>query len=255
MSHASIARTPPAEWPTYVQILVAAIGLETFLLVGYLVVTGATVTMPRYVVYPFVWINAVLWAGMRTPVPGGSRRHHAIAAAVAGGYFLVLGNWAGLFVLTGAGHHPVPESVLGLSFGSGSPGWARVRFITRAFAVSFVPFRVIGYLGLAYLVYAAVLDVTSAVATGALGLLSCLSCSFPIVASAVTGVWGGSVTAMSTVFAHSVDISTLAFLASVGLLYWRPGFPSFRFGRGTADGGSGDRDAGDDDDTDDESSG
>jgi hypothetical protein len=31
---------------------------------------------------------------------------------------------------------------------------------------------------------------------------------------------------MSTVFAHSVDISTLAFLVSVGLLYWRPGFPS-----------------------------
>jgi hypothetical protein len=230
MSHASIARTPPAEWPTHVQILVAAIGLETFLLVGYLVVTGATVTMPRYVVYPFVWINAVLWAGMRTPIPGASRRHHAIAAAVAGGYFLLLANWAGLFVLTGAGHHPVPESVLGLSFGSGSPGWARVRFITRTFAISFVPFRVIGYLGLAYLVYAAVLDVTSAVATGALGLLSCLSCSFPIVASAVTGVWGGSVTAMSTVFAHSVDISTLAFLVSVGLLYWRPGFPSFRFG-------------------------
>lgn len=229
MSHASIARTPPADWPTELQVLVAAIGFETFLLVGYFVLTDATVTTPRYVVYPFLWINAVLWAGMRTPLPSASRRHHAIALAVAGAYFLLLANWAGLITLTGGGHHPVPDSILGLSVGAGSPGWARVRFITRTVAVSFIPFRVIGYLGLAYLVYAAVLDVTSAAASGAIGLFSCLSCSFPILASVVTGLWGGSVTLMSTVFAHSVDFSTLAFLASVGLLYWRPGFPSLGF--------------------------
>jgi hypothetical protein len=229
MSHASIARTPPADWPTELQVLVAAIGFETTLLVGYFLVTDATVTTPRYVVYPFLWINAVLWAGMRTPFPRASRRHHAVAFGIALAYFLLLANWAGLVVLTGGGHHPIPDSVLGLSVGSGSPGWARVRFITRTVAVSFVPFRVIGYLGLAYLVYAAVLDVTGAVASGAIGLLSCLSCSFPILASVVTGAWGGSVTLMSTVFAHSNDFSTLAFLGSVGLLYWRPGFPSLGF--------------------------
>jgi len=229
MSHPTTARLPPADWPTEVQVLLVAIWAEMALLLGYFLATDASITTPRYVVYPFVWINAVLWAGMRTTTRRASRRLQAVAIAVAAAYFLLLANWAGLVVLTGAGHHPVPESVLGLSFGSGSPGWARVRFITRTFAVSFVPFRVIGYLGLAYLVYAAVLDATSAVASGALGLLSCLSCSFPIVASAVTGVWGGSVTAMSTVFAHSVDISTLAFLVSVGLLYWRPGFPSLGF--------------------------
>lgn len=229
MSHPTTARLPPADWPTEVQVLLVAIWAEMALLLGYFLATDASITTPRYVVYPFVWINAVLWAGMRTTTRRASRRLQAVAIAVAAAYFLLLANWAGLVVLTGGGHHPVPESVLGLSFGSGSPGWARVRFITRTFAVSFVPFRVIGYLGLAYLVYAAVLDATSAVASGALGLLSCLSCSFPIVASAVTGVWGGSVTAMSTVFAHSVDISTLAFLVSVGLLYWRPGFPSLGF--------------------------
>jgi hypothetical protein len=226
MSHSTTARLPPADWPTELQVLAVAIWAEMTLLLGYFLLTDATVTTPRYVVYPFVWINAVLWAGMCTTTRRASRRLQAVAVAIAAAYFLLLANWAGLVVLTGGGHHPVPESVLGLSFGSGSPGWARIRFITETFAISFVPFRVIGYLGLAYLVYAAVLDATSAVASGALGLLSCLSCSFPIVASAVTGVWGGSVTAMSTVFAHSVDISTLAFLVSVGLLYWRPGFPS-----------------------------
>jgi hypothetical protein len=226
MSYPTTVRRLSTDWPTDLRILAVAVWLEMALLLGYFLLTDATVTRPRYVIYPFVWINAVLWAGMRTGTRRASRRLRAVAATIAIAYFVLLANWAGLVVLTGGGHHPVPESVLGLSFGSGSPGWARIRFITRTFAVSFVPFRVIGYLGLAYLVYAAVLDATSAVATGALGLLSCLSCSFPIVASAVTGVWGGSVTAMSTVFAHSVDISTLAFLVSVGLLYWRPGFPS-----------------------------
>jgi len=235
MSHSTTARLPPADWPTEVQVLLVAIWAEMALLLGYFLTTDASITTPRYVVYPFVWINAVIWAVMRTTTRRASRRLQAVAIAVAAAYFLLLANWAGLVVLTGAGHHPVPESVLGLSFGSGSPGWARVRFITRTFAISFVPFRVIGYLGLAYLVYAAVLDATSAVASGALGLLSCLSCSFPIVASAVTGVWGGSVTAMSTVFAHSVDISTLAFLVSVGLLYWRPGFPRLEFLGGSDD--------------------
>ena len=245
MSVRSIARTPPADWPTELQVLVAAVGFETVLLVGYLVATPATVTTPRYVVYPFLWINAVLWAGMRTRTRRSSRRHHLVAATVAGAYFLLLANWAGLVVLTGGGHHPVPDSILGLSVGSGSPGWARVRFITRTVAVSFIPFRVIGYLGLAYLVYAAVLDVTSALATGAVGLVSCISCSFPIVASAVTGVWGGSITAMSTVQAYSIDLSTLAFLVSVGLLYWRPGFPSLGFGGGRsgAESAGGDEDA------------
>jgi hypothetical protein len=158
-------------------------------------------------------------------VPRAPRRHHLVAGAVSLGYFLLLANWAGLIGLTGLGHHPLPESSLGLHVGAGSPGWERVRFITRVFYVASVPYRLIGYLGLAYLVYAAVLDVTGAVVSGALGLFSCLSCSFPIVASLVTGVWGGSVTLMSTVYAYSIDISTLAFLLSVGLLYWRPGFP------------------------------
>lgn len=231
MAHTSLARTPPHDWPVEVQAMVAIVALETVLVVGYFAATTATVRIPRYVVYPFVWINAVVWAGMRTPLPRASRRHHVVAAVIAAGYFLLLANWSGLVVLTGGGHHGVVDSLLGVSVGAGSPGWARVRVITRTVAVSFIPFRVIGYLGLAYLVYAAVLDVTGAVASGAIGLISCLSCSFPIVASLLTGIWGGSLTVMSTVFAYSVDVSTLAFLVSVALLYWRPGFPTFGRGR------------------------
>lgn len=229
MAH-SAARPSPRDLPTGAQLLLAAVALEGVLLVGYFLSTPATVTRPRYVLYPFVWINVALVAVARTDPSRAPRTHHLVAGVVAAVYFALLANWAGLFVLTGGGHHGVLEGILGVSVGSGSPGWARVRVITRTVAVSFIPYRVIGYLGLAYLVYAAVLDVTGAVFSGALGLLSCLSCSFPILASLLTGVWGGSVTLMSTVYAYSVDLSTLAFLVSVALLYWRPGFPSLRGG-------------------------
>jgi len=225
MAHASPTRSP-ADWPTGTRVVLAAVAVEAALLVGYFLLTPARVTTPRYVLYPFLWINAALWAAARTSIPRAPRRHHLVAAVVAAGYFLLLANWAGLVTLTGGGHHGVLDGVLGLTIGSGSPGWARVTFITRTVAVSFIPYRVIGYLGLAYLVYAATLDVTGAVVSGAIGLLSCLSCSFPILASLLTGVWGGSVTLLSTVYAYSVDVSTLAFLLSVGLLYWRPGFVS-----------------------------
>jgi len=213
-------------WPAGAGLLAAAVALEVVLVVGYFVATPGTVTVPRYVAYPFVWINAVLVAASRTPIPSAPPRRHLLAGALAAGYFLLLANWAGLVGLTVGGHHPIPEGVLGVSVGAGSPGWGRLRLVTRTFYVSFVPYRVIGYLGLTYLVYAALVDASGVVASGALGFVSCLSCSAPIFASAVTGVLGGWVTLMSTAIAYSVDISTIAFLTSVALLYWRPGMPS-----------------------------
>lgn len=224
MAHSTHRTARP--WPTGAGLLAAAVGLEAVLVVGYFLATPGTVTVPRYVVYPFVWIDAVLVAVYRTPIPTAPPRRHLLAGALAAGYFLLLANWAGLLGLTVGGHHPIPEGVLGVSVGAGSPGWARVRLVTEAFYVSVVPYRVIGYLGLTYLVYAAIVDASGVVASGALGFVSCLSCSAPILASAVTGVLGGWVTLMSTAIAYSVDISTVAFLASVALLYWRPGFPS-----------------------------
>jgi len=224
MAHSTRTRAP--SWPAGAGLLAAAVALELVLVVGYFLATPGTVTVPRYVVYPFVWIDAVLLAAARTPLPSAPPRRHLLAGALAAGYFLLLANWAGLVGLTVGGHHPIPEGVLGLSVGAGSPGWGRVRLITRAFYVSFVPYCVIGYLGLTYLVYAALVDASGVVASGALGFVSCLSCSAPIFASAVTGVLGGWVTLVSTAVAYSVDISTVAFLASVALLYWRPGMPS-----------------------------
>lgn len=225
MAHAT--RDPTTGWPAWSRVLVVAIVLESFLLVSYFLGTGNAVTMPRYVLYPFVWINVAIVAVVAVRPRQASRRSRLLAAGIAAAYFLLLANWSGLIGLT-TGHHTIPESVLGLTIGQGSPGWQRVRFITPLFNVQFIPYRVIGYLGLTYLVYVAVLDATGAVLSGALGFLSCLSCSFPIVAAAITSIWGGSTTLMTSVYAHSIDISTATFLLSAALLYWRPGLRSVR---------------------------
>ena len=244
MAHAN-PRVDPINWPTEYTVVAVALGVESLLTLVHFFGTPGTVTRPRYVLYSFVWINAVLWAAVRVDQPTAPRRHRAAAALVAAAYFLLLANWGGLLGLVGLGHHPPSEFSLGLSVAPVSPTMVEVTYTTPELFVRFVPYLVVGYFGLAYLVYVAILDVTGAVVTGAVGLLSCLSCSFPIFASLATGVFGGYVSLTSTVFAYSFDLSTVAFLVSVGLLYWRPGFPSLAFGgsRPGTESAGGDEDA------------
>jgi hypothetical protein len=85
-----------------------------------------------------------------------------------------------------------------------------------------MPARVVGYLALAYLVYATVIDAAGSAVSGVLGLLSCVSCSWPILASLLTGVFGSSSALVAATFDLSYDVSTLVFVVTVALLYWRP---------------------------------
>jgi len=54
-----------------------------------------------------------------------------------------------------------------------------------------------------------------------LGLLSCVSCTWPVLASLVGGVAGGTGLA-AAVTTQSYGLSTVVFCVTVGLLYWRP---------------------------------
>jgi cytochrome c biogenesis protein CcdA len=58
--------------------------------------------------------------------------------------------------------------------------------------------------------------------TGILGLLSCVSCSWPILATLVTGVAGSGTAIAGAAYAQSYGLSTVVFVVTVGLLYWRP---------------------------------
>lgn len=212
------------------------LAIEALAVVTYFGLLPSRITDLRYVVYPFVWINAaVLAVALTTPVRA-PRNHRLVAGLLAGAYFLALAWVTGLLGiyplehLLGQPHtHAIPQGwqVPSLSepTGMSPPGWGpRIAYVHSldTFHLYFVPYRVIGYLGLAYLLYTTVLDATTAAVSGAVGLVSCVSCAFPLVAELAAGVGGAAL--VGTVATLSTDISTAAFVVAVGLLYWRPGF-------------------------------
>lgn len=231
---------------------------EALLVAGYFGVTGAEPTALRYVLYPLMWINVGVWVVWRVRTPDASARARRAAGVVAVTYFLVLAYATGLMALyPGVHEHATPFALAapgvtgasllsavptvasgllptvlplhagaadpGLSVTLASPGWGpRVAYVLPGVGHAyFIPYRVVGYLALSYLVYAAALDAARAALSGVLGLGACLSCSFPVVSSLAAGVAGWS-SALTAAYAYSVDISTAVFLLAVGLLLWRP---------------------------------
>lgn len=174
----------------------------------------------RYLLYPFVWINVAGLAVLYTTPTAERRRRRYGAAAVAVGYFLVLGYVGGLF---GPAHGTSGMEPTGLNVSWLPPGWGPALLYGGEWVrVSLVPFKLVGYGALAYLVYATVLDASKTAVSGALGLLSCVSCTWPIVASLIAGVAGTGSTLAVAAAAQSYDVSTAVFVVTVALLYWRP---------------------------------
>jgi len=196
------------------------VGWEVLILLGYLVFVDPQFTSIwafRTVLYPFVWVNVALWAIWRTDPAPTSRRRAVMAAGVAVGYFLVLAYAGGLFGVA-AGRVYGPYFNLGFP-----PGWSpALLYSGEVLRLSILPFKFVGYLALAYLVYATVIDAAGSAVSGVLGLLSCVSCTWPVVASLATGVFGGASAVAATATGYSYGISTLVLVVTVGLLYWRP---------------------------------
>jgi hypothetical protein len=202
-----------------IHLLTVVVIVELFLLGGYFAVRQERPTVLRYTLYPFVWINVALLAAVHVDVPETSRRHTVVAAAIAAGYFVTL------LALTGLTGIP-SENLLQISslidIQPGSPGTERFHIITEYVYVSIIPFRTISFLVLSYLVYVTILDVSGSIAAGALGLFSCVGCTFPILVSVSAGLFGSTAVA-TAVYGAQFDISTVVFVVSVALLYWRPG--------------------------------
>jgi hypothetical protein len=210
--------------PVAVGLATAVVLAELALLVGYVGITGAELTDVRYLLYPFVWIDLGMWAVLTTRPTRAPARVQAAVGVAAVGYLLVLALAGGLLELAHVGHFHSHGAASGLSvFTALPPGWGpTVVYEHAAFTLTLVPYKLVGYLALTYLVYTALLDTVTAALSGAVGLLSCVSCSWPVFASLVAGFLGGS-TVASAVYSLSVDLSTTAFVAAVLLLVWRPG--------------------------------
>lgn len=216
MSGSTAVRVGPLSLPRR-GVLVAGtlVALELLALAWYLGTTPTTVLAPRYLLYPFVWVNVAVLAVLGTAPVRGSTRRRAVTGLLAVGY-------AGLLlVLDGSLALAARPPATGFHVMSLPPGWGpALAYDGATLTVSLFPYRVAGYAALAYLLYATLVEASRAALGGLLGLVSCVSCTLPVLAALLSGVAGGSVTAVATGFSY--DLSTLVFVASVGLLYWRP---------------------------------
>ena len=171
----------------------------------------------RYVVYPLVWINVGLWALWRTTPAPTTRRRRLLAGALATVYFFVLAYAGGLVGLA----TPIPGG-LTLSFAP-PPGFSpALLYDGSLLRLTILPYKLVGYLALTYLVYATIIDAAGSAISGVLGLLSCVSCTWPVAASLLSGLLGGGTAVASAAFGYSYDIGVVVFVLTVALLYWRP---------------------------------
>lgn len=194
---------------------------ELLLILAYLVFGDSQVTDFRAVLIPFVWINLSLWVLARATAPSTSDRQRLIGLIVATVYFGLLTYFGGLW---GAGVAEFPTQFR-IAWFSLPPGWAPAVLLNSSLLrVSVVPYQLVGYVALAYLVYVTVLDAAGSAITGVLGLLSCVSCSWPILASILTTLFGGSAALAGELYSQSYLLSTVVFVVTVALLYYRPGW-------------------------------
>lgn len=216
-------------------LLLYAVALNTELLVVllYLLATGST--LGPFGVYGLVWVTVGAWAIYRTSPSPTDRRQRRIAGLIAGAYFLVLivvqgllspgPTLAGRLGLDAAA--AVDASLYATGFGTtlqGPVGIVPAIHYTGAYLdVTLVPAFVVGYAALAYLVYATIIDAARASVSGLLGLVSCVSCTWPLIASLIAGVTGGSASAITGAASGlGFGVSTGVFVLTVALLRWRP---------------------------------
>jgi hypothetical protein len=145
-------------------LFAAVVAAEAALLAGYLGLTGASATDLRYFMYPFLWIDVALWA-------------------------VFAGGLVDVSLLSGGHTHGAGVDVA--VFSALPPVWGpTVVLDAPSLTVTLVPYNAEGDVALAYLTYAAIVDVTASAVSGTVGLLSCANCSWPVFASLLAAALG-----------------------------------------------------------------
>ncbi len=172
--------------------------------------------------YPIVWITVGCWVIWHARPASSSGRRELVAAAIATAYFLVLAGLGGIISPGTALADTSASGGLRIT-ASAPPGYApAVYYLGSEITISLIPYRLVGYVTLAYLVYVTILDTWAASAPGLLGVFGCIGCSWPIFATLLGGTGGAASAVASAIYLNAYPISTAAFLLAVGLLYWRP---------------------------------
>ena len=187
------------------------------LLLCYALFSGRPVT--SIWAYPVVWFAVGTWALLRTSPAPAERRTKRLAAAIAGGYFLLLAFVGGL-----VGPSPGVATGLTVQVASLPPGWnPALLYAGETLQVAFIPYTAFGYAVLSYLVYATAIEAKGAVAGGVVGVFSCVSCTLPVVASVLGGFVGGAGALTAAASSLSYGVGTAVFVVTVLLLSFRPG--------------------------------
>ena len=191
----------------------AVLNAELILVLGYVVNTARPATDPFLLLFPFVWLNIAGLVFLRVRPELTSRRRTLASAAVGLGYLLVLGYVGGVYGTGGQG--------TGLRLVTQAPpGFSpTVVFSGATLSVVLIPWKVTGYLALSYLVFVTAVDASGGAVGGIVGLFSCVSCVLPIIASILGGFVGVGATLSQAALSQSYGLSTVVFVASVGLLY------------------------------------
>lgn len=190
--------------------------------VVYAVVFEVPVSSFRCFLIPFVWITISVMAVWYTKPASSDTKYTLLGVTISAGYFLLVLYLSGM---VGPQTTSV-ESVTGSS-GTGVEWWASlgwgpiVMYSGEWVSAAFIPYQLVGYLALAYLLYAAVLDITKSAAAGIIGLAPCPGCAAPLLTPLLAGVAGTS-SAFALLLAYTYEISTIFFVGAVTLLYWRP---------------------------------
>jgi len=203
---------------------------ELILTFAYLLFADVTVTEWRYLAFPFVWINVSVWALVRTKPTAKSSRARYLGVAIAVGYFLLLAYVGGL-IKPGLVVHQHAGDAAGHSHATGwqvnwlPPGWGpAVTYIGSLVQLTLMPYKLLGYATLAYLIYDTVLEAAGSAVSGLLGLVSCVSCTWPVVATLAAGIAGSGTAVAAAANEWSYTIGTVVFVVTVALLRWRPTF-------------------------------
>jgi len=188
--------------------VVATVALLTAI-ATYLRLTDAVITTGRSLSYPVVWIvtslTAAVWIGLT--VRGRPRRWRGVA--IGGGYTLVIAWLTGLLGATTGGFP--------LRVHAAPPGWGPIiLYDSGLLRLSIVPFKLIAYLALGYVIYALVAAHRGSIRAAAVGVFSCVSCTGPLLV-AIIGAVGGT-QATTAVATAGYDIATVALVATFGLL-------------------------------------
>ncbi|MFB6254033.1 MAG: hypothetical protein ABEI06_05440 [Halobacteriaceae archaeon] len=200
---------------TSLRIWLTILLIEAYILLSYFWLTPADPGREfRYLLYPFVWINIGVWGAIKADPQPGNIRHWLLGTIIGVGYFLLVMYIPGNIGFGAAG---ITSS---LRIEMYAPGWGPLIAYQGPFLRFFlVPFEVIGYVSLSYLVYANVLQFARGIFSGVLGLATCVGCTVPILAPLV-GILGGPGAALTTTaYSYSYDIGTLIFVVAILLLY------------------------------------